>query len=648
MKRLGIYTFFDKDGIVDDYVTYFLSDYVKNFQELIIICNGKLTVNGRKKLTKYTPKVIARDNKGFDIWGYKTGLDYYGWNKLGEYDEVVVANDTMMGPIYPFSEMFEEMDKKKLDFWGMTKHYSIPFDPFNCNPYGYIPEHVQSYFMAFRKSFIQSEEFQQYWNNFPELCTYEMAVGKHESYFTKYFSEMGFSYDTYVQTDDLKDQNYYPLMIYPTELIRDRKCPIFKRRTFFHEHDYFLGNSTGQVAQELYEYLRKETSYDTNMIWNNLLRTCNQADIAKNLNLAYILPSNLCNKELIDLSLKEKKIALVMHLYFKDLINNSLHYAMAMPEWADIYITTDKADKKEAIENAFKVLKCHKLDVRLIENRGRDVSSILVGVKDVIMDYDYACFVHDKKTAQVKPGSIGESFGYKCFENTLHNQEFVYNVLQTFEENPRLGILSPPEPNHADFFPTLGHEWAGNFAVTEKLAQKLDIKVPMSEDKEPIAPLGTFFWFRPVSFKDLYDKDWDYKDFPEEPNGVDGTLLHAIERIYPYAVQQAGYYPATVMVDTFARIEYTNLRGYTRGYTKALVDNGIFGYSQQLHKIVMDLSAQNPGYDYEYSSLRATIENLEKEKKNLISYVDYLEKEVIPNTSIKRKIKDKLFPLVKR
>lgn len=54
--------------------------------------------------------------------------------------------------------------------------------------------------------------------------------------------------------------------------------------------------------------------------------------------------------------------------------------------------------------------------------------------------------------------------------------------------------------------------------------------MPIDEKKEPIAPLGTMFWFRPRAMKLLFDRDWEYEDFPPEPNAIDGTLLHAIEK----------------------------------------------------------------------------------------------------------------------
>lgn len=82
--------------------------------------------------------------------------------------------------------------------------------------------------------------------------------------------------------------------------------------------------------------------------------------------------------------------------------------------------------------------------------------------------------------------------------------------------------------------------------------------------------------------KPLYNKDWKYEDFPAEPNKIDGTLLHAIERIYPFIVQESGYYPAIGMTDKFAAIEYNNLRYYVRGYNQVLVNHGIGPYHDEM------------------------------------------------------------------
>ena len=231
MKRVAIYFFYDKNGIVDKYVNYFLEDLKKNLDRLIIVCNGKLTSKGREELEKFTNEVIVRENKGFDVWAYKEGLEYIGWDNLDKYDELLMINFTIMGPIYPFKEMFDKMDsKKEIDFWGITKFHKFPLDPWGLITYGYIPEHIQSHFIAVRKKMLVSYEFKKHWENMKMINTYFESVSFHEAIFTKKFSDKGFVSDVYVNSDDLKEFTDHPIIDYPMEIIRDKRCPIFNKK----------------------------------------------------------------------------------------------------------------------------------------------------------------------------------------------------------------------------------------------------------------------------------------------------------------------------------------------------------------------------------------------------------------------------------
>lgn len=111
----------------------------------------------------------------------------------------------------------------------------------------------------------------------------------------------------------------------------------FKRRSFMQSYDNIISDTFGQSALETYNYIDQNTDYDVDLIWQNILRLENQADIKKNMQLNYILSSKSSN---IDKNvIKKRKIALVMHCYFEDLTEYCLHYASMMPESADIYIT---------------------------------------------------------------------------------------------------------------------------------------------------------------------------------------------------------------------------------------------------------------------------------------------------------------------
>ena len=95
MKRLGIFFFYEKNGDVDDFITYYLADLNKNLTELVVVCNGKLSEQGRAAFSQFTDNIIVRENKGLDVWAYKTALDSYGWAKLSEFDEIVMTNSSL-------------------------------------------------------------------------------------------------------------------------------------------------------------------------------------------------------------------------------------------------------------------------------------------------------------------------------------------------------------------------------------------------------------------------------------------------------------------------------------------------------------------------------------------------------------------------
>ena len=576
-RRLMIFVFYDRDGIVDDYIPYLLQSFLPEIERLVIVSNGALPDAAMETFRSFTQEIIERENTGLDAWANKTALEYVGWDNLADYDEVILMNATIMGPVLPLRDMFLTMDARDVEFWGLAAHPGMDFDPFQCNPYGIVPEHLQSFFLVFRKPLLRCEAFRTFWRELPVFKNYDQAVGLWETVLTKYFSDLGFRWDSY-----LDRKAYYPitdnlLVVEPVRAIRDYGCPFFKRRAFFQNYDYQVAVSGTQGAPLLLDYLKNETSYPTDWVWDTLLRGYHMSDLAMDLHLVRVLDSSDAQESVVRSRLKEHPTALFMHLYDPSMAEQLAAYAASMPPEADIYISTTSEEKQEQILRAFSGLE-NRISVRVCPNRGRDVSGLLAGFKDVVPDYEYICVTHDKKTAYLKPETVGEGFAYLGYENILTSRAFVCNVLQTLMEEPRLGLLCAPGPNHADFCTHLGLEWGENYAATRELAETLHLHVPMDERHPPCAPFGSNFWARTSALKPLFDKDWTYEDFPPEPfNAKDGSLLHAIERIYPYCAQHAGYYSAELMSDRYSAIELGNLEYYSSQYTITCESAGIGG-----------------------------------------------------------------------
>ena len=573
MKRLGIFFFYEKNGVVDEFILYYLADLVKNLSELVVVCNGKLSEQGDAAFRQFTDRIIVRENKGLDVWAYKTALDDYGWERLSEFDEVVMTNSTLMGPVRPLREMFDAMaEQQDLDFWGLSIHHGAKTNPFKGKHlYRYLPVHIQSHFIVYRKRFIQSPELQAYWNKMPMIESYTDSVQRYEAVFTKQFEDRGFKWDVYVKTDDLKEFTDYPLLVCPVRLLRDKKCPLFKRRSFMHTLEAYLNDTAGEPVRELYEYLKEETDYPVDLIWKNMIRTMHPHEFTRNLGLTRVVPPTVQDPVLAQQICAERRIALAMHLYFMDMLDQSVAFAAKFPPQTDVFISTNDEKKKRQIEQAFAGQDLHSVTVLVVENRGRDVAAFLCDLAPHLRGYDYVCFMHDKKAIQTRPGSVGASFGYVCNENVCKNAAHVLNVLCEFERDPYLGILCPPYPTHGLYFMNMcSGGWGPNFENTKQLLKTLRLDVPISGEESPIAPFGSVFWFRPNALGPLFAHGWQHSEFPPEPLPQDGTISHAIERVYPFVAQAAGYYPAVVMSRDFAVLRADTMQAYAGGMIRPL------------------------------------------------------------------------------
>lgn len=459
-------------------------------------------------------------------------------------EELILMTDEMMGPVYPLGQMLSRSDACQKPFWCLAGDAAM---------YGFHPET---------------------WEFLEKANTLFEAVNA--------CLDQGLAAEELYDTSDLAEVTAVPLLDEPLLMVRDRKCPFFRHAVFHRNYSDVITTTLGHQGQVFYRWLLKESGWDTNLLWDYLLSTCQQQDYFENMHLTYVLPTVGTDRQWVSDHLNEHKLALVMHLYYPDKLAESSSFAARFPKQTNVIITTSDEEKRSRILAAFSGMEFEGLEVRVIENRGRDVSALLVGAAEVFDTCDYVCFYHDKKTLQTKPGSLGAGFAYRLQENLFATADYVCNVIRLFADNPRLGMLSPPAPHHGDYFFTLGLDWGPNYAQTRNLSESLGFRVPMDENRMPIAPLGTCFWFRGRALKPLSDHHWKYEEFPPEPNNPDGTILHAVERIYPYACVEAGYYPAFVLSDRCASMEYSSMRYYVREFNRVCIRHGMLSYQRNM------------------------------------------------------------------
>lgn len=565
IKRLVIYFIYDKQGIVDDYIPYMLRAIKEVGSEIEVVCNGKLTPESRDKLEEITPNIMVRENKGFDVWAYKSVLDYYGWEKLENYDEIIMMNFTIMGPVYPLQEMFDTMNRKDLDFWGITRyHLDDRADPFGTIEYGYIPEHIQSHFIAVRNPMIKSLDFQNYWNEMPMIHNYQEAIGFHEAIFTKKFTEAGFVCDVYADLED--DYNDHPILCGTTRMLKEKRCPIFKRRSFMQEYAYMLYNTFGQEAIDVVQYLKDHTDYDTKMIWDNILRVENMADIKKNLQLNYVIDE----KETSNRILTEHKAAVWLGIADKEHIPFYMEYFKKIPKEITLILIPKTIEIKEELES----YEGKGLSYLVLECADTAIEAALTMEKQRVREYEYVCFMQDMDIRENVPYSQGASFLYSQFCDLLSQGSYASKVVELFETQERLGLLVAPLSPCGEIYGQIGNGWGKYYHPVLKLAKKIGVEVAIQYTREPIMAMENMFWVRTSAWKNILEHTWERKDFRKETEEQAG-MLQTLMRMHAYAVQQQGYYTGTLMSQKGAAIHVTNSDYVLEEFNKMARDIGI-------------------------------------------------------------------------
>lgn len=555
MKRLGIFVFFDKHGIVDRYVVYLLKKLEVFLDKLVIICNGNL--KEREKLAQFTQDIYIRLNQGFDAaaWQYAF-LDLIPRSELSTYDEVVLFNDTFFGPIYPLEDVFEKMDRMKCDFWGLTSH-AESIDPMGTCPYGYWPEHIQTYFWGIRKELFCSKDFYRYWKELPVCRVFEEVVGMHEVRFTKYFQDLGYTWEVYLDMRELDQRELVKATHYVIDqyqLLADYKFPFYKRKNIITPKNHYLEYHDASYARKSMEYIKANTGYDIGLMIENILRLYDIGEIKEILDLSYVLPKEHAVTKHVG-----KRIAVVIYITKLEEFAQKKSYIRNLPGYADMILVVDAAADvegtggKTAIDTLLAGLGRRAM-VRKGEKTGNELTAFFIDCKEELKKYEYICFIHDHITAA--DGSYyanAKSYEESLWENMMASSCYIENVVSMFEKDPYLGLLLPPAPFHGSYFYTLHDPWCGSFQNAWELAGRWDVRRYVSADKRPVS-YGNVFWCRREAIWQVVEK------FPEREDAREPAFIKSMEKLYPYIAQKNGYYTAEIMTGQQAGLYVNNLR----------------------------------------------------------------------------------------
>jgi hypothetical protein len=238
------------------------------------------------------------------------------------------------------------------------------------------------------------------------------------------------------------------------------------------------------------------------------------------------------------------RIGLHIHAYYPDLFPEILERLKRNRVRPDLLISVTSESARLEVAAHLGTYEGGTVDIRVVPNRGRDIGPFLTEFGETIRQkYDLIGHLHAKKSVDLNDESFGRNWYLFLLENLLGGRAPMADIiLGRMAADQDVMMVFPDDPYIVG--------WESNFSFAESLLSDSGIK---SSYRELCFPIGTMFWARPNGLKALFDLNLNWEDYPEEPLPYDGSLLHALERLFGVLVTNSG-----------GRILLTNVPGITR------------------------------------------------------------------------------------
>lgn len=150
--RLVLFIHFDRGGAVRPQVLHYIQEFKANGREVVFVTNsGKLRPEALAELQAHCAAVLVRRNVGYDFGAWADALQHLGLPRA-DTQEVILANDSVFGPLLPLGNVLLQIDYDKADVWGLTESWQVRY-------------HLQSFFLAFGPAALRAAGFRAFWAN---------------------------------------------------------------------------------------------------------------------------------------------------------------------------------------------------------------------------------------------------------------------------------------------------------------------------------------------------------------------------------------------------------------------------------------------------------------------------------------------------
>jgi lipopolysaccharide biosynthesis protein len=225
------------------------------------------------------------------------------------------------------------------------------------------------------------------------------------------------------------------------------------------------------------------------------------------------------------------KPCVIIHAWHLEILDEILDLLSTQHFYSRLIVTTILKNR-DAVDHAL-VSRGLKAEIIISENRGRDILPFLrVACMLSAEGVELILKLHTKKSPHLKNGNDWR----RELLTGLANPTVTNTIISSFATRSDLGMVT------ADGHLLSAAQYPGsNVALMLKLCGLMGVTM----DGQQHFPAGSMFWARLSVLTPLLNAPLVDSDFEEEDGQIDGTMAHAIERLFGVIVNASGYKIAT-------------------------------------------------------------------------------------------------------
>lgn len=233
----------------------------------------------------------------------------------------------------------------------------------------------------------------------------------------------------------------------------------------------------------------------------------------------------------LKISKLENTVGIVIHAFYPDVLEEIIKkIKLIKGHKFKLYVSSIKDNEKSVNE----ILKKSKLSFHLEinENKGRDILPFLKIINQVKKDkIDLILKLHTKKT---KHREDGAQWRNDLMNQLLSPRRFEFNIKKMRNPRYKFGIIGPER-----------HVVSMDTYIGSNLENLLKLSKAIGVDENEMMQLpfvaGSMFFANTKIFEPILNLGLKDDDFDAERGQVDGTIMHAIERLFTISAHAGGW-----------------------------------------------------------------------------------------------------------